>query len=268
MSAGAQDHRSRGSSTADLDAILIRRCHAVAEKAQRCRSGRTTAEQHHDRHHNQHQSRSPAIHDAAPRAPDLLTGLRKAPRESTLLLTGRSVSGAPTVNHFSPAIPAAPPRLRLPGTPLQTPSVALAKHPRPCSTHTPYAISPWRRTRSTPHRRALKINLDPRWYGTFRRDRRRPGGRALVLPRRRRRGHHRQKHVGLRHDGERRDLRRARALRLARPRLQAMLDHEYELNIDRLARQAAATPPPSSPSPTPWSRAASRAATSATAGWA
>jgi hypothetical protein len=50
-------------------------------------------------------------------------------------------------------------------------------------------------------------------------------------------------------------------------RLQAMLDHEFALNIDRLG-ESAATPPRSSPSPTPSSPAASRAATNATAGWA
>ena len=50
-------------------------------------------------------------------------------------------------------------------------------------------------------------------------------------------------------------------------RLQAMLDHEFQLNLERLD-DSAATTTRSSPSPTPWWPAATAAATSATAGWA
>ena len=82
--------------------------------------------------------------------------------------------------------------------------------------------------------KALQINLDPRWYGTFAEIGAGQEVVALVLPGRRRRRDHRQEHVGLRHGGQRRHLRQGRPLRLARAALQAMLDHEYELNLERL----------------------------------
>ena len=65
------------------------------------------------------------------------------------------------------------------------------------------------------------------WH--FCRDRRGAGSRALVFSGRRRRGDHRQEHVGLRHESERRHL-RARERYVSRNRLQAMLDREFDLD--------------------------------------
>ena len=115
------------------------------------------------------------------------------------------------------------------------------------------------------HQKALRINLDPRWYGTvaeigagqevvrwfFRVGARRgPIAKSISA-----------------YDMAVSDAIYGEADRyVSAARLQAMLDHEYQLNIDRLG-DSAATPPRSSPSPTPWWPAATRAATSATAGW-
>ena len=100
-----------------------------------------------------------------------------------------------------------------------------------------------------------------------RRDRRGPGGRALVFPRRRRRRHDREEHLGVRHAGQRRDLRQLRALRVPRaPRSDARLRAAAQSRAAR--RSGAATRRRSSRSPTRCRRAASAATTSATAGWA
>ena len=116
------------------------------------------------------------------------------------------------------------------------------------------------------HNKALKVNLDPRWYGTFAeigagqevvRWFFRVGGAAGTIA----------KSISA-YDMKVSDAIYGRSERyVSKGSLQAMLDRELELNIERLG-EPAATPPRSSPSPTPWSRAASRAATSATAGWA
>ena len=86
----------------------------------------------------------------------------------------------------------------------------------------------------TPRDKALEVNLDPR-LRHVRRDRRRPGSGALVLPSGRRRRHDRQEHLGVRHDGQRRDLRHTKRY-VCRERLAAMLDYEHAQ--PRAARRA------------------------------
>ena len=80
----------------------------------------------------------------------------------------------------------------------------------------------------SPHQKALRINLDRETLRHLCRNRRRPGSRALVFPRRRRVGHSRQNYFRLRHGRERRDLRPAPRY-VSRQRLRAMLDYEYDL---------------------------------------
>ena len=119
---------------------------------------------------------------------------------------------------------------------------------------------------SDTHQKALRINLDPRWYGTvaeigagqevvrwfFR-----VGGAAGTVA----------KSISA-YDMAVSDAVYGKADRyVSSGRLQAMLDQEFQLNVDRLG-ESAATRTPSSRSPTPSWRAATRAATSATAGWA
>ena len=114
--------------------------------------------------------------------------------------------------------------------------------------------------------KALRINLEPRWYGTvaeigagqevarwfFR-----AGGAA---------GSDRQDDVGVRHGGQRRGVRQVRPLRVQRAGCRRCSSTSWT-STSTGYRIPAATPPPSSPSPTRSSRAATAAATSATAGW-
>ena len=100
------------------------------------------------------------------------------------------------------------------------------------------------------HQKALQVNLDPRWYGTvaeigagqevarwfFR-----VGGAAGTIA----------KSISA-YDMAVSDAIYGEADRyVSAGRLQAMLDHEYQLNLDRLTSRSAATRPRSSPSPTP-----------------
>ena len=115
------------------------------------------------------------------------------------------------------------------------------------------------------HNKALQINLDPQWYGTFAeigagqevvRWFFRVGGAAGTIA----------KSISA-YDMKVSDAIYGRSERyVSKGRLQAMLDRELDLNRERLA--TAATPPRFLPSPIPWSRAASGAVTSVTAGWA
>ena len=84
------------------------------------------------------------------------------------------------------------------------------------------------------HAKALRINLDQRRYGTFAeigagqevvRWFFRVGGAA---------GTDRQEHLGLRHDGERRDLRQGASATSVARACEAMLEHEHALNLERL----------------------------------
>ncbi len=113
--------------------------------------------------------------------------------------------------------------------------------------------------------KALQINLDPRWYGTvaeigagqevarwfFR-----AGGAAGTVA----------KSMSA-YDMAVSDAVYGKADRyVSKGRLQAMLDHEFELNLERSVTSGA-TRPRSSPSRTPWWPAATAGGTNATAGW-
>ena len=121
-------------------------------------------------------------------------------------------------------------------------------------------------TQTDTHQKALRINLDPRWYGTvaeigagqevvrwfFR-----VGGAAGTVA----------KSMSA-YDMAVSDAVYGKADRyVSAGRLQGMLDKEFQLNVDRLGDERGDRTR-SSPSPTPWWRAATGAATSATAGWA
>ena len=104
------------------------------------------------------------------------------------------------------------------------------------------------------HSKALKINLDPRWYGTFAeigagqevvRWFFRVGGAAGTIA----------KSMSA-YDMKVSDAIYGHAERyVSRGRLQAMLDREFDLDVERLGRSAAITLP-SSPSPIRWWREA------------
>jgi hypothetical protein len=116
------------------------------------------------------------------------------------------------------------------------------------------------------HHKALKINLDPRWYGTFAeigagqevvRWFFRVGAAAGTVA----------KSISA-YDMIVSDAIYGSGDRyVSRDRLQAMLDREFMLNVDRLSEKRGDTTA-FSLLPTPWWRAASRVATNATAGWA
>jgi len=118
---------------------------------------------------------------------------------------------------------------------------------------------------SDTHQKALRINLDPRWYGTvaeigagqevvrwfFR-----VGGAAGTVA----------KSISA-YDMAVSDAVYGKVDRyVSAGRLQGMLDHEFQLNVDRLDDERG-DENCFSRSPTRWWRAASAAATSATAGW-
>ena len=117
------------------------------------------------------------------------------------------------------------------------------------------------------HQKALKINLDPVRYGTFAeigagqevaRWFFKVGAAAGSI----------SKSISA-YDMAVSDAIYGRCKRyVSRERLQSMLDHEHSLNLERLRRLRAATPPHSSSSPTPSRPAIFRAPTNATAGWA
>ena len=115
------------------------------------------------------------------------------------------------------------------------------------------------------HSKALRINLDPRWYGTFAeigagqevvRWFFRVGGAAGTVA----------KSMSA-YDMQVSDAIYGHADRyVSRNRLQAMLDHEFGLDIERLGRSAAITLR-FSLSPIPWWPGAIAGLTSVTAGW-
>ena len=115
--------------------------------------------------------------------------------------------------------------------------------------------------------KALRINLDPRWYGTIAeigagqevaRWFFRAGGAAGTVA---------KSHLRVRHGGQRRGLRQVATGTSRRAGCRRMLDHEFQLNVERLDDERG-DDNASSRSPTRWWRAATGAATSATAGWA
>ncbi len=116
------------------------------------------------------------------------------------------------------------------------------------------------------HSKALRINLDPRWYGTFAeigagqevvRWFFRVGGAAGTIA----------KSISA-YDMKVSDAIYGRAERyVSRGRLQAMLDREFKLDVDRLSGRTAAITLPSLLLPTRWWRAVIAAGTNATAGW-
>ena len=115
------------------------------------------------------------------------------------------------------------------------------------------------------HSKALKINLDPRWYGTFAeigagqevvRWFFRVGGAAGTVA----------KSMSA-YDMKVSDAIYGHADRyVSRNRLQAMLDREFDLDVERLGQERADIRR-SSLSPIQWWRGAIVAPTSATAGW-